>query len=210
MRLKIIVSLVALNIISQPGYEPTPLISFKMAGVEGFDVEAGMGGDASVSNSTAFTLEQFTRLWMMGLSAERTLGKPKDWSGDDAHFESFVYKYSAWLAGLPGDAEHFLEAAAQNGTPIITANLSPEHAVMAKGIHQSLCSLVDGKALNIVKSVRDNNGFEVWRRMYAEYRPNIAGSKISLLEAVMNATIKQGDDFSTWYRGWLEDIRLAE
>ena len=57
---------------------------------------------------------------------------------------------------------------------------------MAKGIHQSLRIPVEGKALNIVKSVRDGNGFEVWRRLWAEYRPNVAGRKTSLLENVMS------------------------
>ena len=72
-----------------------------------------------------------------------------------------------------------LEAAATHENPIITEKLDVERRVMAKGIHQSLRSLVEGKALNIVKSVRDGNGFEVWRRLWAEYRPNVAGRKIS-------------------------------
>ena len=40
---------------------------------------------------------------------------------------------------------------------------------MAQGVAQALKSLVDGKALDIVKSVPEkSNGFEMWRRLCAE------------------------------------------
>ena len=166
--------------------------------------------DGNLGSASGLQLEQFTCLWMMGLSAERTLGKPKDWNGSDEQFDNFTYKYSAWLGGLPGNAEELLEAAATHESPIITENLDVERRVMAKGIHQSLRSLVEGKTLNIVKSVRDGNSFEVWRRLWAEYRPNVAGRKISLLENVMNSSPKPSEEFSTWYHAWLEDVRQAE
>ena len=39
-------------------------------------------------------------------------------------------------------------------------------SVMAKGVMQALHSLVDGKALDIVKSVAEKgNGFEAWGRL---------------------------------------------
>ena len=70
--------------------------------------------------TSGLQLEQFTRLWMMGLSAERTLGKPKDWNGSDDQLDTFTYKYSAWLEGWPGNAEELLEAPATHENLIIT------------------------------------------------------------------------------------------
>ena len=48
--------------------------------------------------------------------------------------------------------------------------------VVSRGIMQALRAMVDGKALNIVKSVQESgNGFEAWRRLFREYRPKPAG-----------------------------------
>ena len=58
---------------------------------------------------------------------------------------------------------------------------------MAQGVAQALKSMVDGKALGIVKSVPDKStGFEMWRRLWAEYRPQSVGSKVSLLASVID------------------------
>jgi len=54
---------------------------------------------------------------------------------------------------------------------------------------------VPGKALNIVKQVERGNGFEAWRRLWSEYRPNIAGRKVNLLERVMEDKPGPGEDF---------------
>eukprot|EP00974_Lingulodinium_polyedra_P077163 7470215-Lingulodinium_polyedra.AAC.1 len=53
--------------------------------------------------------EQFAKLWMMGVSSERSLGRPRDWDGADAKFEEFTWKFSRWLGGLPGDVIRMLE-----------------------------------------------------------------------------------------------------
>ena len=79
------------------------------------------------------------------------------------------------------------------------------------GVAQALKSMVDGKALAIVKFVPDkSNGFEMWRRLWAEYRPRSAGWKVCLLESVMDDRPKEGEDFSTWYYRWAELMRQTE
>ena len=97
----------------------------------------------------------------MGLSAERTLGKPKDWDGRDEGFSSFTYKFSNWLSALPGDAERLLELSSREPREIRMATMTIRQRVVSKGIMQALKALVDGKALNIVKGVSESgNGFE--------------------------------------------------
>ena len=82
---------------------------------------------------------------------------------------------------------------------------------MGKGIMQALRALVDGKALDIVKSVMEKgNGFEAWRRLWREYRPHAAGRKVTMLEAVTEDRFRDGEDFNGWYHRWLELIRQAE
>ncbi len=71
--------------------------------------------------------------------------------------------------------------------------------IMSRSVLQALKNLTDGKALSIIKQVEKGNGFEAWRRLWAEYRPNIAGRKVSLLEQVMVTKPAEGESFSDFY-----------
>lgn len=157
------------------------------------------------------TEEEFSKLWMMGMSSERTLGRPREWNGKEEGFDTFAFKFANWLSGMPGNAEELLDKAAMETEPIQIERLDFKKRVMAKGVNQALRGLVEGKALDIVKSVEERgNGFEAWRRLWAEYRPQTAGRKVSLVEAVMEDRPKEGEDFSTWYYRWVELIRQTE
>ena len=142
---------------------------------------------------------------------QRVVGRPKDWDGKEAGFDAFAFKLSNWLADLPGNTEDLLEFASTHGEEIEWASVRRCQKVMAQGDAQALKSMVDGKALDIVKSVPDkSNGFEMWRRLWAEYRPQSAGRKVCLLESVMDDRPKGGEDFSTWYYRWTELMLQTE
>ncbi len=99
----------------------------------------------------------------------------------------------------------------RRATPALAAEFGARASVIAKGIMQALRSLVDGKALDIVKSSQEKgNGFDAWRRLRAEYRSHLAGRKMTMLEAVMERRPRDGEDFSTWYHQRLELFRQAE
>ena len=161
--------------------------------------------------SEDLTEEEFSKLWMMGMSSERTLGRPREWNGKEEGLDTFAFKFANWLSGMPGNAEELLDKAAIESEPILMERLDFKKRVMAKGVNQALRCLVEGKELDIVKSVEEKgNGFEAWRRLWAEYRPQTAGRKVSLVEAVMEDRPKEGEDFSTWYYRWVERIRQTE
>ena len=63
---------------------------------EGEGAASGVAAAAALAAGPADDLgdEEFQKLWLMGLSAERTLGKPKDWDGRDEGFSIFTYKFS--------------------------------------------------------------------------------------------------------------------
>ena len=112
---------------------------------------------------------------------------------------------------MPGNAEELLDKAALESEPILMERLDFKRRVMAKGVDQALRGLVEGKALDIVRSVEEKgNGFEAWRRFWAECRPQTAGRKVSLVEAVMEDRPKEGEGLSTWYYRWVELIRQTE
>ncbi len=54
----------------------------------------------------------FAKQWMVGLASERTIGRPREWDGKEAGFDSFAFKLSNWLSAMPDNAEELLEASA--------------------------------------------------------------------------------------------------
>jgi len=192
----------------QQGYEPKTLT---MAATIDVLSPATLQHAVAVQDSGPLSEEAFARLWMMGMTSERALGRPKDWDGRDEGFDAFAFKFANWLSGMPGRVEELLEAAACEKEPISTAVFGHRTAIMAAGVNQALRSLVEGKALDIVKQVPEKgNGFEAWRRLWAEYRPLNANRKVSLLERVMDERPSSSEDFSSWYFRWLELIRQTE
>ena len=135
----------------------------------------------------------------MGMSSERTLGRPEEWDGKEPGFDDFVFKFANWLSGMPGDVEDLLDNSVVHSTPVLMSGMSGRQKIMARGVNQALRSLIaESKALNIVKQVQEKgNGFEAWRLLHKEYRPQIAGRKVSLLERVMEDRPKGKEDFST-------------
>ena len=69
------------------------------------------------------TEEEFSRLWMMGMSSDRTLGRPRERNGKEEGFDTFAFKFTNWLSGLPGNAEELLDIAAIETMPILMERL---------------------------------------------------------------------------------------
>ena len=114
-------------------------------------------------------------------------GRPKEWDGKEPGFDEFSFKFTNWLSGMPGDVEALLENAVIHSTPVTMTGMNARQKIIAQGVNQALRSLIaDSKALNIVKQVQEKgNGFEAWRLLHKEYKPQIAGQKVSLLGQVM-------------------------
>ena len=68
--------------------------------------------------------EEFSLLWMMGLSNERTLGRPGTLKGDAAGWHQFSEMFMNWICGLPGDTEVLLEGAAKETSTVTVAKLN--------------------------------------------------------------------------------------
>ena len=145
--------------------------------------QATMASETAAADPDILDDDEFVKTWMMGMNTERVVGLLKDWDGEENGFDAFAFKFSNWLAALPGNTEDLLEFASTQGEEIEWVTVGRRQKVMAQGVAQALKSMVDGKALDIVKSVVErSNGFEMWRRLWAEYRPQSAGRKVCLLE----------------------------
>ena len=115
-----------------------------------------MAAEDSISEldpSGSMSETELDRLWMLGLSSDRSLGRPKEWNGKEepTSFDNFAHKFANWLSSLPGEPEALLDEAATRKAPMVLANLDAKKQIMARGAHQALRSLVDSKALAIVR-----------------------------------------------------------
>jgi len=81
---------------------------------------------------------------------------------------------------------------------------------MGRGIGNVLASMVGGQALHLVKGSPLHNGFEIWRKFNAEYRPNTDVTTLTLMDEVQRSTPAPDQDFSERLFEWLEQVRKAE
>ncbi len=69
------------------------------------------------------TDEEFDRLWVLGLSSDRSLGKPKEWTGEEDGCDMFAVCFANWRSSSPGGPEAWLDEASTRRKPLIMANL---------------------------------------------------------------------------------------
>ena len=92
---------------------------------ESGSAEDAEGAHTFLGGQLAISDEQFQKLWMMGLS-ERSLGRPKDWSGNDQQgFEEFAFRLTNWLSSLPGKCDELMEEAAQSKVELDMDKMAP-------------------------------------------------------------------------------------
>ena len=120
------------------------------------------------------SLAELTQVWTLGVGSDRSLGRPKEWNGEPSGFDDFAFKFSNWLSGLPGDAERFLEESVTMAQPI-SGQRSHHEKVVARRVATALRALIGGKALSCIRHHPEKlNGFEIWRLLYREYKPDTA------------------------------------
>jgi len=141
------------------------------------------------------------------------MGRPRVWDGKDDGFPTFEFKFVNWMAGFPGEVGILLERAVAQKGPILYENFDSRIRTMSKGIARAFRSLVEGKALSIVKNVDKNqreNGFLMWRLLMEEYKPGTAIRKVSMLENLLEEKPLPGESFADWYRRWKDLARETE
>ena len=175
------------------------------------DVEIGEIDAAATAQQTPVSLAELTQVWTLGVGSDRSLGRPKEWNDEPHSFDDFAFKFSNWLSELPGDAERFLEESVTMAQPIQWATLTPREKVVARRVATALRALIGGKALSCIRHHPEKlNGFEMWRLLYREYKPDTATRKVGLLERVMDDQPAPGMDFGDWFLRWLDLVGECE
>ena len=145
------------------------------------------------------SLAELTQVWTLGVGSDRSLRRPKEWNGEPSGFEDFALKFSNWLSGLPGDAERFLEESVTMAQPI-------QWATLREGRGQESRDSTAGSD----RWKGSQNGFEMLKSLYREYKPDTATRKVGLLERVMDDQPAPGMDFGDWFLRWLDLVGECE
>ena len=126
-------------------------------------------------------------------------------------FDDVAFKFSKWLSGLPGDAERFPEESVTMAQPIQWAKLTPREKVVAREVATALRALIGRKALSCIRHHPEKlNGFEMWRLLYRDYKPDTTTRKVGLLERVMDDQPAPEMDFGDWFLRWLDLVGECE
>ena len=138
------------------------------------------------------SLVELTQVWTLGVGSDRSLGRPKEWKGEPS-------------------GSRFLEESVTMAQPIQWATLTPREKVVARGVATALRALIGGKALSCIRHHPEKLiGFEMWRLLYREYKPDTATRKVGLLERVMDDQRAPGMDFGDWFLRWLDLVGECE
>ena len=105
----------------------------------------------------------------------RVLPRPPAFSGKatGTEWKEWRFKTAAYLGAYHPQAAQLLKEASTYPEPIKMSTEYPWVARLSRMIYTFLAIQVSGKAMTVVESVSDSNGFEAWRRLPGEYEPNI-------------------------------------
>ena len=107
--------------------------------------------------------------------ASRILKNPDYFGKEDcteAQFGLWKHQFADWLTFGDDRFRTLLETAESQSRESTMEDFTPEGKALSRKLHRILTSYLKGPALSITRAVRQTeNGFLVWQRLNAEYRP---------------------------------------
>ena len=122
----------------------------------------------------------------LGVDA-RWLSKPERFRNAQEQWPSWKFQFINFLALFHTSYPDVLDQCAQASADI-EIDRGRDEAFFDKGrwLYSILISFFQkGKAFNIARSVRDRNGWQVWRLLCLEYEPKLPSKSLMLLQRVM-------------------------
>ena len=141
-----------------------------------------------------------------GLLDTRTgVGRLAEFSGKEDDWRPWSFRATCWLALLPAPPDtdsvsDMLHTARSLDAPIPLSSLGPEARQVSRTIFYVLVQSLSGRAYRLAESVEIGNGFELWRRLHAEYEGQAGGKKIAMLLGLLNPswTADMAKGMSPW------------
>ena len=136
----------------------------------------------------------------------RTFGEVEKFTGKDEHFQTFRVDLEA-AAMLVGLEELMNTAISQSESDLEMSGFGDEVVMKSKVLYAVLVGKCrEGRARMIVVNTPSKNGFLAWRRMVAEYEPQIGGRFMGMLAGLVtpdwNARSTAGERFQDVLMDW--------
>ena len=111
----------------------------------------------------------------------RVLDKPKNHDGQQDGWEDWSFAMRADLSCLSETMADLLDAAEKSPETIELGQLPEAAKAEARQLYYILVVQCSGSALQVVKGVEKNNGFEAWRRMLQRHEPATGGRHLTMM-----------------------------
>ena len=108
---------------------------------------------------------------MASLLDLRSLSKPQRFNGQEQKWRDWRFSFEAYCGLLADDFQVTMEQSAAHPTPVSMTALPTRKQEFSKTLFFLLVQLLEGRALAILKMIKDQNGMEAWRQLVKFYEP---------------------------------------
>ena len=117
----------------------------------------------------------------------------------------------AYLICLSETTADLLDAAEKSPETIELGPLPEAAKAEARQLYYILALQCSGSALQVVKGVEKNNGFEAWRRMFQRHEPAAGGRHLSMMSKIMEPVFPSNTEgWEEALTTWENDVRRWE
>ena len=125
--------------------------------------------------------------------ASKVLRYPEGFGGNDSHesdvakWQEFAHSFKSWL--IYAEPEYGEELATIETSPhvvVTIADMVESTKPRARRLYAILSGLLKGRPLVILRSIPEQNGFELWRQLQSVYAPRTRARSLALLSAYMS------------------------
>ena len=130
----------------------------------------------------------------------RVRGKPKDYDGQQDGWQDWSFAMRPYLSCLSETMADLLDAAEKSPEKIDLGPLRDAAKSEARQLSYILALQCNGRALQVVKGVEKNRGFEAWRRMFQRHEPAADGRHLPMMAKIVEPV------FPNTIEGWEEAL----
>ena len=116
----------------------------------------------------------------------RGIARPPTFSGKDEEWPEFRFRMEA-IASLLGCEEILVDALKGNDDADMDL-LTEDEFARSKFLYNLLVQICHGRALALIRLIKQSNGEAAWRRLVMEYEPDLAGRHCAILAGLLTPT----------------------
>ena len=185
--------------------------------VMGRVMEQGSLLQQTVEQSRQFMEEESRSRRQHGLIDTRAVQKPQSFSGKEADWPGWSFKFGTWISGQYQHGQEVLDWAASLGeTAVDETNLAetnakyPSAVILNQTLHPVLVSLTNmgTTAFELVKNTKPQMGLDAWRRLSRKFDLNNPTANLRRLRRILQPRQTSLDLLPSAIEQWEQDLSL--